>query len=187
MSRSRNLTLSFSGRSPHVPPICDLKADSTADLICKECNIYLGDEESAYITNVQRMGISVIINCASEISLSPTVYVITGKSEDEILSELETHDIVALHVPMRDSIEQNLLEVLPLIFTLIDVAIRAKRKILIHCFKGISRSASVCIAHHMKHHDLSLQEAHHCVYTARPCIDINFGFNLQLEKYEQEK
>ncbi|CAK6449910.1 unnamed protein product [Pipistrellus nathusii] len=55
---------------------------------------------------------------------------------------------------------------------------------LVHCHAGISRSATVCMAFLMKHHSLSLLEAHTWTRACRPVIRPNNSFWEQLIVYE---
>lgn len=57
-------------------------------------------------------------------------------------------------------------------------------KTLTHCVAGVSRSASICIAYLMKHHNLSLLEAYNHVKEKRSSIRPNCNFFRQLMDYE---
>ena len=56
--------------------------------------------------------------------------------------------------------------------------------ILIYCRAGMSRSATLCIAYFMRHHNMSLDEAYEFVRKQRPIIHPNAGFMRQLKDYE---
>lgn len=58
-------------------------------------------------------------------------------------------------------------------------------KVLVHCALGVSRSATVCIAYLMKHHNLTLIKAHEFVQKHRSIIHPNPGFWKQLVEYEK--
>ena len=65
---------------------------------------------------------------------------------------------------------------------------RSKKKkggVFVHCYAGVSRSATLCIAYLMCHCKLSFLEAMRCVRRARPVTCPNSGFMQQLEVYEQ--
>lgn len=53
-----------------------------------------------------------------------------------------------------------------------------------HCFAGISRSATVCIGYLMWKLNLSLGAAYSLVEGARACTQPNEGFQKQLEIFE---
>lgn len=57
---------------------------------------------------------------------------------------------------------------------------------LIHCYKGISRSATILIAYLMKKNKWNLNKAINYVRRIRPFVNPNPGFYQQLERYEQD-
>eukprot|EP01132_Coremiostelium_polycephalum_P010970 gene10970-13440_t len=63
---------------------------------------------------------------------------------------------------------------------------REEGAVLVHCFAGMSRSASICIAYMMKKLNISYEDAHGLLLERRPIIYPNSGFVYQLKKYEQE-
>lgn len=58
--------------------------------------------------------------------------------------------------------------------------------VLIHCAAGISRSATIVISYVMKKLKLSFNEAFRFVQERHPNTDPNFGFIVQLQKYEED-
>ena len=58
--------------------------------------------------------------------------------------------------------------------------------VLIHCYAGISRSATVCLAYLMKSEHMRLEEAFEFVRKLRGVISPNLAFMMQLSKYEVE-
>jgi protein-tyrosine phosphatase len=58
-------------------------------------------------------------------------------------------------------------------------------KILVHCFMGMSRSATIVIAYLMKHKRWNLKVAYRYVREQRPILDLNVGFMYQLIEYEK--
>lgn len=60
-------------------------------------------------------------------------------------------------------------------------ALRSGGRVLVHCDRGASRSASVVIAHLMQHGGLDLPAALSHVKQHRPCVRPNSGFMRQLE------
>lgn len=63
--------------------------------------------------------------------------------------------------------------------------ITENKKCIIHCQKGMSRSATITIAYLMKYHHLSLNDAYNHVKLRRDCICPNEGFMDQLVKFEE--
>ncbi|CAD8124840.1 unnamed protein product [Paramecium sonneborni] len=59
--------------------------------------------------------------------------------------------------------------------------------VFVHCYAGISRSASVVIAYMIKHLGYSLKEALRKVKGARSIVEPNSGFMKQLQDYEYKQ
>ena len=66
----------------------------------------------------------------------------------------------------------------------IEQALASNGIILVHCFAGISRSASCVIAYKMKKYKMTSNEAHMAVSEKR-CVCPNEAFSGQLYQYEQ--
>jgi protein-tyrosine phosphatase len=79
----------------------------------------------------------------------------------------------------------DLLGILPECFDYIEQAQALGGKVLLHCFAGKSRSASVCIAYVMRNSRISLLEAFRYVRERRNCAMPNTGFMKQLKIYEE--
>ena len=92
-----------------------------------------------------------------------------------------------LHIDIFDNSDAPIYDHFNEIFQFIDKVKDRKEKVLVHCSRGISRSATAVIAYHMtKSENHSLHEAKTFVSSKRPIIDPNFGFLLFLEKYEKK-
>ena len=59
-------------------------------------------------------------------------------------------------------------------------------RVLVHCYAGISRSATVIISYLMRAHELSLPEATSYLRSKRWFIQPNPGFIKQLQQYQKE-
>lgn len=57
------------------------------------------------------------------------------------------------------------------------------KNVLVHCFAGVSRSASIVIAYLMRFHSMDYNAAHKYVKARRPWINPNYGFQGQLRRY----
>eukprot|EP00467_Chlorarachnion_reptans_P002601 CAMPEP_0114514542 /NCGR_PEP_ID=MMETSP0109-20121206/16210_1 /TAXON_ID=29199 /ORGANISM="Chlorarachnion reptans, Strain CCCM449" /LENGTH=305 /DNA_ID=CAMNT_0001694591 /DNA_START=1054 /DNA_END=1971 /DNA_ORIENTATION=- len=60
-----------------------------------------------------------------------------------------------------------------------------KSRVLVHCYQGVSRSASIVIAYLMTCKNWSLEKAHSYLKKLRPMIQPNPGFWKQLQQYEK--
>jgi predicted patatin/cPLA2 family phospholipase len=58
-------------------------------------------------------------------------------------------------------------------------------RVLVHCFAGVSRSASVVIAYLMREHGQTFVDALNYTRRRRPIVFPNFGFQRQLLDYER--
>ena len=58
------------------------------------------------------------------------------------------------------------------------------KKILIHCIEGISRAPSIIAGYLMWKENLKHEKAIELIKSKRKCVDINLGFIIQLQKWE---
>jgi protein-tyrosine phosphatase len=61
--------------------------------------------------------------------------------------------------------------------------IQEGKTVLVHCFAGVSRSASIVIAYLMRFHKMEYNVAFNHVKSKRPWINPNYGFQGQLRRY----
>ncbi|EGR28016.1 hypothetical protein IMG5_184860 [Ichthyophthirius multifiliis] len=61
-----------------------------------------------------------------------------------------------------------------------------KTNVLVHCFKGVSRSPTICIAYLMKKENIRCSEAYQEIKKHRKEVNPNGGFMFHLEKFYQE-
>ncbi|KAK8882406.1 hypothetical protein M9Y10_045048 [Tritrichomonas musculus] len=64
-------------------------------------------------------------------------------------------------------------------------AINQGGRVLVHCRRGISRSAALCVAYLMEEKKMTFNEAFNALKRQRPAIDINQGFVDQLKARER--
>lgn len=88
-------------------------------------------------------------------------------------------------IEILDTIDFNILNVLDQAFEFIDTAVNSGNKVLVHCFAGKSRSATVVIAYLMKKHSMRLEAALEYLKAKRPVVMPNQGFLFQLALYEK--
>jgi len=60
------------------------------------------------------------------------------------------------------------------------------RKILLHCFEGISRAPTLLTSYLMWNYNLNYESAVKLIRQKRPCVEMNFGFICQLEKLNEK-
>ena len=86
---------------------------------------------------------------------------------------------------MIDNHKQDLLLVLEQSFSFINQARDLNGKVLVHCFKGVSRSAAIICAYLIKYFHYSFEESLSLIRTVRPIANPNPHFSLTLKKYEE--
>ncbi|XP_006870221.1 PREDICTED: dual specificity protein phosphatase 18-like [Chrysochloris asiatica] len=89
-----------------------------------------------------------------------------------------------MRFPVFDACNSNLLDLFDPIADHIHCVATKQGRTLIHCVAGVSRSAALCLAYLMKHHAMSLLDAHTWTKSCRPIIRPNNGFWEQLILYE---
>jgi predicted protein tyrosine phosphatase len=68
----------------------------------------------------------------------------------------------------------------------IEAAVSEGGTVLVHCWAGVSRSASIVIAHLMQKHGVSMNQAIDHVRQHRWFINPNPGFKSQIKRFEKE-
>ncbi|KXZ48173.1 hypothetical protein GPECTOR_30g269 [Gonium pectorale] len=91
-----------------------------------------------------------------------------------------------MHVPVYDLEEEDLVKHFRACFEFINAG-REHGGVLVHCAAGISRSATVVIAWLMVHVGMTPAEARAAVKAARPAINPNQGFGLQLQLFHEAR
>lgn len=129
-----------------------------------------GARDAAALEALRERGISHVVNCAKEL---PCVHRASG-------------EITYLKLSVYDEPDADLLSDLDgATRFLADARRGGARAALVHCFMGVSRSATVAIAFAMLECKLPLQEAFALVKRARPEIGPNHGFRAQLAAFEK--
>jgi dual specificity phosphatase 12 len=86
---------------------------------------------------------------------------------------------------LRDRPSEELSVHLPAVYEFIDNARDSGGRVLVHCFKGQSRSAAIVCAYLVDRLGMSLEEALSIVRSARPIAIPNSGFMRQLRALEE--
>jgi predicted protein tyrosine phosphatase len=93
----------------------------------------------------------------------------------DVAFELET-----LQISLNDTLDEDILCVLPDAIDFIEKCKSKSGRMLIHCFAGISRSVSIAIAYQMLSKQISLAKATDIVKKHRACASPNLNFCGQL-------
>jgi protein-tyrosine phosphatase len=89
-------------------------------------------------------------------------------------------------VNILDSPTANLKQHFPSCIKFIRDAIEEGGCVLVHCFAGVSRSATIVIAYLMQEYGMSNREAFQFVRQKRYFIHPNDGFKRQLQQFHRE-
>ena len=128
-------------------------------------NLYLGNLFDAQnIQNLLKLGIKKVLSLITDTQLL--------KYPNEI-----EHKLIKIDDFPKENIIQYFYECL--------LFIDDNKKVLVHCFAGLSRSATIVIAYIMWKNQLDFLEAIHLVEQIRPNINPNFGFVKQLRMFEK--
>jgi len=131
--------------------------------------LFLGGEEAAKNKNkLQELGIRTIINMTDNIS------------------NFYESDFTYYRFPLTDQPNSDIKKYFEDTYKIISSVIENKEKILIHCYAGISRSATIVIAYLMKKELMNMNDSMRFVQQKRLCVSPNFGFCTQLFLYESE-
>ena len=131
--------------------------------------IYLGDHIAASNKFIlQRHGITHILQVASGMYPKfPGKFVYKTVNIDDISSANLKQHFIACH-------------------RFIDAAISSGGTVLVHCWAGVSRSATIVITYLMQKHNASMQQCTDHVRAQRWFINPNPGFKKQMKLYERE-
>ena len=89
-----------------------------------------------------------------------------------------------MHMQVSDLPDEDILSHLGEAIEFMDSAISRGGSVLVHCFRGRSRSATVVIAYLMYKHHYKLEKAFFKVKSKRDCINPHLGFLAQLKLFE---
>ncbi|XP_032233988.2 uncharacterized protein LOC5509216 isoform X3 [Nematostella vectensis] len=130
-------------------------------------HVYLGSEWNASnLEELKENGVEYVLNITKEI--------------DNFFAGTFTY----FNIRLWDLEDSNLLPYWDETFKFINQARDKGSKVLVHCKRGISRSASTVIAYGMKEYGTSLNDTMKHVKSRRQCVNPNQGFWKQLITYE---
>ena len=126
-------------------------------------NLYLGNRKAAQIENFLKMyDIHTVINCAAEL-------------------QNDYKDVISYDLNLYDMPEEKIILVFERAYDFVKKHL--DHNILVHCYMGISRSASFIIFYLMKEEKWDYDTCFEFVRKKRPCIEPNYGFERQLRDY----
>jgi atypical dual specificity phosphatase len=147
-----------------------LKKDAAAREVVPR--IYIGSIGSAYSRDsLTASGITHVLCVAANI-------------------EPKHSDIVAhMCISVRDAPEEKLIDRFDECFAFIDDALSASptHRVLVHCFQGKSRSATVVTAYLMRSRAIDFSASLALLREVRPAAQPNLGFAMQLRRFEREE
>lgn len=89
-----------------------------------------------------------------------------------------------MQIAVEDRVSAKLFPYFDLVADKIHTTLFEGGKVMVYCRAGMSRSASLCIAYFMRHHNMTMDEAFQFVKEKRPIIHPNPGFVRQLKQFE---
>ncbi|XP_068968629.1 dual specificity protein phosphatase MPK-4 isoform X2 [Bombus flavifrons] len=94
-------------------------------------------------------------------------------------------NLIVKYIQVTDMPREDLLTHFEDSYEFIDHSLQQDEKILVHCYFGISRSATIVIAYLMKKYKKSFYDAFEAVKEKRRFVGPNAGFLAQLKLYEE--
>ena len=131
--------------------------------------LYISNYKAASDINLlKKLDIKYIINCS-------------GDDCNNVASNFINY----LTLNLKDNTNENIECVFYKCYDFINQCKNEKKKILIHCYQGISRSVSIVISYLMINNKLTCDEAFNFVQKKRFIANPNLGFFLQLKVFEK--
>ena len=128
-------------------------------------HLYLGSSFNAYDMNdLRSKNITIIINATVEID---------NYYENDL-------NFVYYKYPIRDNNIDDISTILDDTYSIIDRQMNEGHNILVHCYMGASRSASIVIYYIMRKFGLSYLQALYLVTTLRPLVNLSIKFDQTL-------
>ena len=133
--------------------------------------LYISSYKTAStVTDLKNLKITNIINCSGDLC--------ENLSNDSSLLNIEY-----LTLNIRDNVSENLECLFFLCINYINDVKEKKGRVLIHCYKGVSRSVSIVIAYLIYLYKWSYDKAFDFVQSKRSIANPNIGFYLQLKTF----
>jgi protein-tyrosine phosphatase len=129
-------------------------------------NLFLGSSFNAYNLNeLIKNKIDVIINISDDVK------------------NFHENKFKYYRFKISDNDSDDISRILDRTFTIISDHLLKGDRILVHCFMGASRSASVIIYYLMRRYDMSYEVAKGLVMIKRPIVNLSLKFHNTLQDY----
>ena len=152
----------------HMDNNNERKIEEDYNEIIKDFLYISGYKTASTISDLQKLQITNIINCSGD-----------------LCENLYFSGINYLTLNIRDNVSEN---IECLFFKCINYISETREKngrVLIHCYKGVSRSVSIIISYLIFLHKWNYDEAFDFVQLKRPIANPNIGFYLQLKTFHK--
>ena len=126
----------------------------------------------------------LILGCAKDSSDLTTLQGVTAVMSHTCPSLFLSH-FRYMEIRVTDTYQADILSRFDEAFSFIDGEKARGGKVLVHCYAGVSRSATVCMAYVMKSLNYDLSSAYDFVKKKRSCVSPNLHFMGQLQQFEQ--
>ncbi|KAJ8599671.1 hypothetical protein CTAYLR_004714 [Chrysophaeum taylorii] len=127
-----------------------------------------GAEVATDLDQLQKHGITHVVNCAAQIVPSP-------------------HNLRYMLLNMRDDgLAEDMCWTMYAVFDFVEAAWDAGGRVLVHCVSGVSRSCGLAIAFLM-HRGAGFGESYATVRLCRPVCEPNSGFQSQLMAWDERR
>jgi protein tyrosine/serine phosphatase len=137
---------------------------NTADKI--DDNLYLGSSFNAYCqSELKEKNINVIINVSDDVDNFHEGF----------------GDIIYYKFPISDNNSDDITDILLQTNNIIDTHINKGHNILVHCYMGASRSATVVINYIMNKYKITYEQAKDYVSNKRPLVNLSEKFDNTLK------
>ena len=144
------------------------KSDEDYSEIIKDFLFISGYKTASTLSDLQNLKITNIINCSGD-----------------LCENLEFSGIHYLTLNIRDNVSENIECIFYKCINYIDETKEKNGRILIHCYKGVSRSVSVLISYLIYLYKWTYDKAFDFVQSKRPIANPNIGFYLQLKTFHK--
>ena len=147
-------------------------------MTCILPNLYLGDiDDAASKWTITSLNIDLIVNC-------------TNHEKQYFKTVRDPKRIHYYRIPINDDCKdktmKRMITLLPDAVAKIRESLNQNLNVLIHCYRGVQRSATIVTAYLMKYNDMTMQQAVAFVKEKRPiAFTPEINFESSLESYQK--